>query len=154
MVAEPPPPEPKPVKSRKARFQPSPDLIPIDLRPVAPEILGFWATKAGVRSEQAWKALIGQLFLILEDPMGGAESLRSQLQTGIDRAPIKPWMSVTYANWKQFGPRPGIGALVANRRKTPEESALESIAFIKARDAKKAAATAAVSQTVLCEVVA
>ena len=153
MASEPPPPT-KPVKARKPRFQPSHDLIPAELLPVHPEILGFWATKAGARSEQAWNALIGQLLLILQDPMGGTESLRSQLQTGIDRAPIKAWMSVTYANWKQYGPQPGWGGQGSNRRKTPEEHAADSIAFIEARDARRAAAAAASGQTLLCEVLA
>ena len=153
MVPEPPP-LTKPVKTRKPRFQPSHDLIPAELLPVHPEILGFWATKAGARSEQAWNALIGQLLLILQDPMGGTESLRSQLQTGIDRAPIKAWMSVTYANWKQYGPQPGWGRQGNNRRKSPEEHAADSIAFIEARDARRAAAAAASGQTVLCEVLA
>ena len=152
-VSEPPPPT-KPVKARKPRFQPSHDLIPAELLPVHPEILGFWATKAGARSEQAWNALIGQLLLILQDPMGGTESLRSQLQTGIDRAPIKAWMSVTYANWKQYGPQPGFGGQGSNRRKTPEEHAADSFAFIEARDARRAAAAAASGQTLLCEVLA
>lgn len=153
MVPEPPPPT-KPVKARKPRFQPSHDLIPAELLPVHHEILGFWATKAGARSEQAWNALIGQLLLILQDPMGGTESLRSQLQTGIDRAPIKAWMSVTYANWKQYGPQSGWGGQGSNRRKTPEEHAADSIAFIEARDARRAAAAAASGQTLLCEVLA
>jgi hypothetical protein len=154
MVPEPPP--TKPVKPRSPRFQPSQDQLPAELLPVAPEILGFWATKAGSRSQQAWNALIGQLVLILQDPMGGTESLRSQLQTGIERAAIKPWMSVTHANWKQFGLRPTQSTEPTfNRRKSPEECAAEAVAFIKARDARRAAAAAASSaQTVLCEVVA
>ena len=87
--------------------------------------------------------------------MGGAESLRSQLQTGIDRAPIKPWMSVTYANWKQFGPRPGAGSQITNRRQTQDEAAAAAVAFIRAREARKAAAAGGVAsqQTVLCEVI-
>ena len=155
IVAEPPPPEPKPVKPRKPRFKPSQDLIPVSLLPVAPEILGFWATKAGAKSEQAWQALISQLTLILDDPMGGAEPLRSQLQTGIDRAPIKPWMSVTYANWKQFGPRPGAGNRLTNRRQTQDEAAAAAVAYIRARKARKAAAAGGMAsqQTVLCEVI-
>jgi len=155
IVAEPPPPEPRPMKPRKPRFKPSQALIPVSLLPVAPEILKFWATKAGAKSEQAWQALLSQLALILDDPMGGAESLRSQLQTGIDRAPIKPWMSVTYANWKQFGPRTGVGSQITNRRQTQDEAAAAAVAFIKARDARKAAAAAGIAsqQTVLCEVI-
>jgi hypothetical protein len=84
------------------------------------------------------------------------EILRGQLQEGVTAGiDGKRWQSLKHKNWEQFGTKAG-GLVKAsnNRRKTPEESALESIAFIKARDAKRAAATAAASQTVLCEVVA
>jgi hypothetical protein len=150
-----PPPPTKPVKTRPARFQPSHDLIPAELLPVHPEILGFWAVKAGSRSEKAWDGLITQLRLILQDPQGGTEALRGQLQEGINRAPIKPWMSVTHSLWRTYGLKGSAGCLSSgNRRKTPEEHAAESIAFIEARDARKAAASAASGQTLLCEVLA
>jgi hypothetical protein len=153
MVSEPPPPPTMtPATPRRRRFEPSEDLIPFELMPVAPEILGFWATKAGARTERAWTSLITQLSLIQSDPQGGTDALRAQLQTAIDRAPIKPWMSVTHALWRTYGLRPTQASF--SRRQTPEEAALESIAFIKARDAKRAAAAAANSQTLLCEVLA
>jgi hypothetical protein len=136
---------------RKPRFQPSHDLIPTELLPVHPEILGFWAVKAGARTHQAWDGLIKQLGLILQDPQGGTEMVRTQLQTGIDRAPIKPWLSVSYGNWRKFGMQQQ--GTTSNRRKTPEEHAAESIAFIEARDARRAAAAAS-GQTLLCEVLA
>lgn len=148
----PPPPATKPVKPRSPRFQPSQGLIPSDLLPVHAEIMAFWATKAGARSQQAWNSLMTQLGLIQADPQGGTDALRAQLQTAIDRAPIKPWMSVTHALWRTYGFRPTQSTF--SRRQTPEEAALESIAFIKARDAKRAAAAAANSQTLLCEVLA
>jgi len=150
IVSEPPPKPMALTKPRKPRFQPSQDLIPTALMPVAPEILGFWATKAGARSQQAWNSLLTQLGLIQTDPQGGTDALRAQLQTAIDRAPIKPWMSVTHTLWRTYGLRPTQAAF--SRRQTPEEAALESIAFIKARDAKRAAAKAANSHAVLCEV--
>jgi hypothetical protein len=141
------------VKTRKARFQPSHDLIPAELLPVHPEILGFWATKAGARTQLAWDGLLKQLALIQQDPLGGTEALRSQLQEGIDRAPIKPWMSVTHSLWRTYGMK-GSRNGGSNRRKTPEEHAADSIAFIEARDARRAAAASASGQTVLCEVLA
>jgi hypothetical protein len=153
-VPEPPPQTMALTKPRKPRFQPSHDLIPTELLPVYPEILGFWAVKAGARTQQAWNGLMTQLALIQQDPLGGTEALRSQLQEGIDRAPIKPWMSVTHSLWRTYGmkgARPGLGG---NCRKTPEEHAAESIAFIEARDARRAAAASASGQTVLCEVLA
>jgi len=137
--------------ARKPRFQPSRDLIPAELLPVHPEILGFWAVKAGARTQQAWDGLIKQLDLIQQDPQGGTEMVRTQLQTGIDRAPIKPWLSVSYGNWRKFGMQQGT---TCNRRPTPEENAAAAVAFIQARDARKAAAAAASQQTLLAEVVA
>ena len=153
-VPEPPPPT-KPVKARKARFQPSHDLIPAALLPVHPEILGFWATKAGARTQLAWDGLIKQLGLIQQDPQGGTEMVRTQLQTGIDRAPIKPWLSVSYGNWRKFGLPQGSAPSTGNRRMTQTEAAAHAVAFYHAREAKKAAAKAAseTQQTLLAEVV-
>jgi hypothetical protein len=151
-VSEPPPQTMALTKpARKPRFQPSHDLIPAELLPVHPEILGFWAVKAGARTQQAWDDLIKQLGLIQQDPQGGTEMVRTQLQTGIDRAPIKPWLSVSYGNWRKFGMQQGT---TCNRRPTPEENAAAAVAFIQARDARKAAAAAASQQTLLAEVVA
>jgi len=151
MVPVPPPTTMALTKPRKPRFQPSQDLIPAELLPVHPEILGFWATKAGARTQLAWDGLIKQLGLIQQDPQGGTEMVRSQLQTGIDRAPIKPWLSVSYGNWRKFGMQQ---TTTCNRRPTPEENAAAAVAFIQARDACKAAAAAASQQTLLAEVVA
>lgn len=151
-VPEPPPPTMAPTKpARKPRFQPSHDLIPTELLPVHPEILGFWAVKAGARTQQAWDGLIKQLGLIQQDPQGGTEMVRTQLQTGIDRAPIKPWLSVSYGNWRKFGMQQGT---TCNRRPTPEENAAAAVAFIQARDARKAADVADSHQTLFAEVVA
>jgi hypothetical protein len=141
-------------KPRKPRFQPSQNLIPAALLPVHPEILGFWATKAGARTEQAWNGLIKQLGLIQEDPQGGTEMVRTQLQTGIDRAPIKPWLSVSYGNWRKFGMQQGSAPGTGNRRMSQTEAAAQAVAFFHAREAKKAAAKASqTQQTLLAEVV-
>jgi hypothetical protein len=153
-VPEPPPQTMALTKPRKPRFQPSHDQIPAELLPVHPEILGFWAVKAGARTQQAWNGLMTQLALIQQDPLGGTEALRSQLQEGIDRAPIKPWMSITHSLWRMYGMKGARTGLGGNRRKTPEEHAADSIAFIEARDARRAAAASASGQTVLCEVLA
>jgi hypothetical protein len=135
---------------RKPRFQPSHDLIPTELLPVHPEILGFWATKAGARTQLAWDGLIKQLGLIQQDPQGGTEAVRTQLQEGIDRAPIKPWMSVTHTMWRRFGMQASAHG-TGNRRMSQTEAAAQAVAFFHAREAKKAAAKA--SQTLLAEVV-
>ena len=154
IVSEPPPPT-QPVKARRPRFQPSDDLIPAELLPVHPEILGFWATKAGARTQLAWDGLIKQLGLIQQDPQGGTEMVRTQLQTGIDRAPIKPWLSVSYGNWRKYGLPQGSTPGTGNRRMSQTEAAAQAVAFFHAREAKKAAAKAAseTQQTLLAEVV-
>jgi hypothetical protein len=154
MVPAPPPPTVTPTKPRKARFQPSHDLIPAALLPVHPEILGFWATKAGARTQLAWDGLIKQLGLIQQDPQGGTEAVRAQLQEGIDRAPIKPWMSVTHTMWRRFGMQQGSAPGTGNRRMSQTEAAAQAVAFFHAREAKKAAAKASqTQQTLLAEVV-
>ena len=153
MVQEPPPtPMALTKPPRKPRFQPSQDLIPAALLPVHPEILGFWATKAGARTQLAWDGLIKQLGLIQQDPQGGTDAVRAQLQEGIDRASIKPWMSVTHTMWRRFGMQQQAPT---NRRITQTEAAAQAVAFYHAREAKKAAAKAASQsqQTLLAEVV-
>jgi len=135
--------------ARKPRFQPSHDLIPAALLPVHPEILGFWATKAGARTEQAWNGLIKQLGLIQQDPQGGTEMVRSQLQTGIDRAPIKAWLSVSYGNWRKYGLPQGAAPGTGNCRMSQTEAAAQAVAFFHAREAKKAAAKASQTQEIL-----
>jgi hypothetical protein len=128
-------------------------LIPAELLPVHPEILGFWATKAGARTEQAWNGLIKQLGLIQQDLQGGTEAVRAQLQEGIDRAPIKPWMSVTHTMWRRFGMQASAPS-TGNRRMSQTEAAAQAVAFFHAREAKKAAAKASqIQQTLLAEVV-
>ena len=153
IVTAPPPTTTVPTTPRRARFQPSHDLIPAELLPVHPEILGFWATKAGARTEQAWNGLIKQLGLIQQDLQGGTEAVRAQLQEGIDRAPIKPWMSVTHTMWRRFGMQASAPS-TGNRRMSQTEAAAQAVAFFHAREAKKAAAKASqIQQTLLAEVV-
>jgi hypothetical protein len=144
------------VKPRKPKFVPSADDVPQDLAAVTTDLLAFWPTRSGQKTPEAWTRMLGQARQIQQDPLGGTQILRGQLQDGINASiDGKPWQSLKYANWQLYGTKAGgMTKSSNNRRKTPEESALESIAFIKARDAKRAAATAAASQTVLCEVVA
>ena len=156
MVSEPPPPT-KPVKTRKPRFQPSHDDVPADLLPVRHELLAFWPTRSGQMTQEAWNRMLGQARKIRQDPRGNTEILRGQLEDGI-AASIdgKRWQSLKFENWELYGRKAG-GPLTGsgNRRKSPEEHAADSIAFIEARDARRAAAAAAASgQTLLCEVLA
>ena len=155
MVSEPPPPT-KPVKARKPRFQPSDDDVPADLLPVRHELLAFWPTRSGQMTQEAWNRMLGQARKIQQDPRGSTEILRGQLEDGI-AASIdgKRWQSLKFENWELYGRKAG-GPLTGsgNRRKSPEEHAADSIAFIEARDARRAAAAAASGQTLLCEVLA
>jgi hypothetical protein len=155
-VPEPPPQTMALTKPRKPRFQPTADDIPADLLPVQHELIAFWPTRSGQMTPEAWTRMLGQARQIQQDQRGGTEILRGQLEDGI-AASIdgKRWQSLKFKNWELYGPKAGTPAMrLGNRRKTPEEHAAESIAFIEARDARRAAAASASGQTVLCEVLA
>ena len=156
MVSEPPPPT-KPVKSRPPKFQPSDDDVPADLLPVRHELLAFWPTRSGQMTPEAWNRMLGQARKIQQDPRGGTEILRGQLEDGI-AASIdgKRWQSLKFENWELYGRKAGGSAPgTGNRRMTPTEAAAQAVAFYHAREAKKAAAKAAseTQQTLLAEVV-
>jgi hypothetical protein len=156
-VSEPPPQTMALTKpARKPRFQPTADDIPADLLPVQHELLAFWPTRSGQMTPEAWVRMLGQARQIQQDQRGGTEILRGQLEDGV-AASIdgKRWQSLKFKNWELYGPKAGAPAMrLGNRRKTPEEHAADSIAFIEARDARRAAAASAPGQTVLCEVLA
>jgi hypothetical protein len=94
----PPPPEPKPPAKRR-RFTPGPEHVPLDLQPLADDLLGFWAGKQGARSERAWSLLLGEVRRIRDDRQGGLEVAGTQLQAGTQAG----WQSVTHANWQRYG---------------------------------------------------
>lgn len=157
IVAEPPPPEPKPVKPRKPRFKPSADDVPQDLSAVSTDLLAFWPTRSGQKTPEAWTRMLGQARQIQQDPLGGTQILRGQLQDGINASiDGKPWQSLKYSNWQLYGTKAGgMTKASNNRRQTQDEAAAEAVAYIEARDARRAAAAAgmALRQTVLCEVI-
>jgi hypothetical protein len=107
----------------------------------------------------AWDRMTSEARKILQDPRGGIEILRGQLQEGIDAGiDGKRWQSLKFKNWEQFGTK--AGGLVkawpaANRRFNQDEAAAQAVAYIKARDSCKAAAAADIAsqETVLCEVI-
>ena len=156
IVAEPPPPDPKPVKPRKPRFKPSADDVPPDLAVVTDDLLAFWPTRSGQKTPEAWTRMLGQARQIQQDPLGGTQILRGQLQDGINASiDGKPWQSLKYSNWQLYGTKAGgLVKASSNRRQTQDEAAAAAVAFIRAREARKAAAGGVASQQiVLCEVV-
>jgi len=143
---------------RKPRFQPTADDIPADLLPVQHELLAFWPTRSGQMTHEAWTRMLGQARQIQQDQRGGTEILRGQLEDGV-AASIdgKRWQSLKFKNWELYGPKAGAPAMrLGNRRPTPEENAAAAVAFVKARDAMRAAkaAASASQQALLVEVVA
>jgi hypothetical protein len=80
-------------------FQPSPDDIPASLLPVEAPLRAFWEVKGGQRTQQAWNCLTGALERIWRHPDGGIESVRDQLEYGIQAGP----KSITFANWQKYG---------------------------------------------------
>jgi hypothetical protein len=150
-LPEPPAPEaviPVKPKARKqvAGFVPTIEDVPAALLPVQRELLAFWACKGGKRTERAWAAQLGQLRQIQDDPAGGTEAARSQLEAGSQAAVFgKPWMAVTFANWKRFGPRaatPIAGSGFPGRRPSQTEAGAAAAAFIREREARRAAEAA------------
>ena len=149
------PPEPQPAlatvlvdpqpKSRKAGFTPTEGNVPAALLPVVSELLEFWASKGGKKTERAWTAQLGQLNQIQADSTGGTEAARAQLLAGVQAATFgKAWCAVTYTNWQRYGrSRTPIGGTGFNRRMTQDEHAAEALAFIRERDARRAAEAAA-----------
>ena len=156
IVAEPPPPEPKPVKPRMPRFKPSADDVPPDLAAVTDDLLAFWPARSGQMTPEAWGRMLGQARQIQQDPLGGTEILRGQLEDGV-AASIegKRWQSLNFKNWQLYGTKAGGLVKATNRRQTQDEAAAAAVAFIRAREARKAAAAGGIAshQTVLCEVI-
>ena len=133
--------DPKPQR-QKVAFKPSAENVPAALLPVVSEFLEFWSTKGGKRTERAWVAQLGQLAKIQDDPAGGTEAVRAQLQAGIQAATFgKAWQAVTHANWQRFRPKAPIAG-GGFRRMTQDDHAAEAIAYVRAREARKAAAAA------------
>ena len=139
--------DPQP-KSRKAGFTPTEGNVPAALLPVVSELLEFWASKGGKKTERAWTAQLGQLNQIQADPTGGTEAARAQLLAGVQAATFgKAWCAVTYTNWQRYGrSRTPIGGTGFNRRMTQDEHAAEASAFIRERDARRAAEAARAAQ--------
>lgn len=138
--------EPKARKRREPGFQPTAEDVPAALLPVVSELLAFWACKGGKRTERAWVAQLGQLRQIQDDPAGGTDAARSQLEAGSQAAVFgKAWMAVTHANWKRFGLKAGTpiaGTGFPGRRPSQTEAGAAAAAFIREREARRAAEAA------------
>ena len=145
---------PKGQKRKGAGFQPGEGDVPAALLPVVRELLAFWASKGGKRTERAWAAQLGQLQRIQDDPAGGTEAVRTQLEAGAQAAVFgKAWMAVTHANWERYGKRvtPIIGSGFG--RPTAMDTAARAMLLIRQREAKaKAEAEAMDRGLVLAEV--
>ncbi|MEB3361374.1 MAG: hypothetical protein VKI42_04520, partial [Synechococcaceae cyanobacterium] len=69
-------------KRKAGGFQPVEGDVPAALLAVVRELLAFWACKGGKRTERAWTAQLTQLQRIQDDPAGGTEAVRAQLEAG------------------------------------------------------------------------
>ncbi len=99
-----PPADTKPVSAGALRFRPTAELIPAALLPVEREILAFWPKRRGVKSQQAWSLLLGQLEQIQAHPAGGTEVVRNQLVLGVQAWENgRPWISIGFDNWLRYG---------------------------------------------------
>jgi hypothetical protein len=127
-----------PAKGKKVRFQPTEADIPAILLPVRLELLGFWKAKAGKKTSEAWDALLANLRKIWDDPAGGTDVLRQQLEAGIEAKTYGDgWQSITYANWSKYAKewhRPKDQPQLTNAQKV----GLSALAKIRAMEAQKA----------------
>lgn len=134
--------KPKAGRAKACGFEPGEGDVPAALLPVGRELLAFWASKGGKRTERAWAAQLGQLQRIQADARGGTEAVREQLEAGAQAAVFgKAWMAVTFANWERFGAKttPIIGTGFPGRRPSQTEAGAQALAFIRERDARRAA---------------
>ena len=126
-----------PAKGKKTSFQPTEADIPAILLPVRLEILGFWKAKAGKKTSEAWNALLANLHKIWDDPAGGTDVLRQQLEAGIEaRTYGNGWQSITYANWSKYG-KEWHRSNNQPRLTENQKSSLSALAKIRAMDAQK-----------------
>lgn len=118
----------EPKKPKAVRFQPTEADIPAILLPVALPLLDFWAAKAGKKTEKAWKGLLTELQRIWNDPAGGTDVLRRQLEMGIEAKTYgNGWQSITYANWSKYGKEWHRQC----KKETHVDVAARAIAFLK-----------------------
>lgn len=94
--------EPTTPASRRRSFSPKLADVPLDLQPLADEILDFWSGKQGARSDAAWRRLLTELRKIRDDRQGGVAVVQAQLLAGIQAG----WHSVTHDNWRRYGLKP------------------------------------------------
>jgi hypothetical protein len=101
----PAPSEPQEKKSRTAaKFQPSSTDVPANLLPVSEKIIEFWGNKAGEKTKQSWSYLMRELTKIQDCVDGGTDSVREQLEEGINaKINGKGWRSITLNNFMRYG---------------------------------------------------
>jgi hypothetical protein len=154
------PPEPQPAlatvpvdpqpKSRKVSFTPTEGDVPAALLPVVSELLEFWPARSGAKTQRAWNLMLSEATRIQGHTHGGTEILRAQLLQGV-KAKIQKgrgWASLDFDRWLQFGTKAGtpISGTGFRHRMTQDDHAAEALAFIRARDAKRAAEAAQQAQ--------
>jgi hypothetical protein len=90
--------------AKAAKFQPSSTDVPTNLLPVSEKIIEFWGNKAGEKTKQSWSYLMRELTKIQDYVSGGTDSVREQLQQGIDaKINGKGWRSITLNNFIRYG---------------------------------------------------
>lgn len=105
---------PSEAKPRNKHFRPAAADVPLDLQPLAEELMVFWGVKKGTRTVEAWNLLLGNIRRIRDDRRGGIEVARTQLESAIQAG----WRSVTYGNWEKYA---------ANSRSAEQHSHLQHL---------------------------
>jgi hypothetical protein len=95
-------------------FRPRESDIPELLLPVASELLDFWVSKGGKKTQPAWIRLVNQLKLIQADVAGGTEVVREQLDAGVQVG----WQGLTYKNWQRYSRQGAVSLPNGSSRRT------------------------------------
>ena len=81
-------------------------LIPDELSSLEREILDFWNNhKGGRKTKQSWQGQMKMLLKIKNDPRGGIQAVKQQLQKAIEASEVggRKWQAITFANWESYG---------------------------------------------------
>ena len=95
-------------QARRAKansYQPDPSLVPESLKPISDQLIHCWVNfLIGVKSERAFKTYLGEVQKILDDPCGGLDVVKAQLEQAeiVHATATKKWQSITYRNWQQI----------------------------------------------------
>lgn len=92
---------------QKPQEKAHPYPLPPELATLEVEIRTFWTkhkSPVSQKTSQAWKLQVTHLMKIFNDPEGGLDAVKHQLEKAAESSIIgKRWQSIKYDNWKAYG---------------------------------------------------